>query len=144
MANEKPTMNLTPEDLQNIVVAAIAAAKQPSELEQLALEEKRDEIEARKAQITQENQMRAESAQQQIAIMEGKRTMQKLCTHKHRRGDTHCVFITDDLGGYILCQKCQAVIRAGEAPSKNDAGIIYNTALFNQLFQECTSNGYFE
>jgi hypothetical protein len=141
MANEKPAMNFTVEDIQNIIATAINASKEPSELEKLALEEKRAEIEARKAQIEQDQQTRAETARQQIAIMENKRAVQRLCTHKHRKGDTHCVFISDDLGGYILCQKCQAVIRAGVAPKSNDSGVIYDAALFNTLFQDCSSNG---
>jgi hypothetical protein len=142
MPNEKPTVNFTAEDLQNIIATAIAAAKEPTEIEKITLDEKRAEQEARRAQIEADQQMRADTARQQIVIMQNKRAAQHVCTHKHRKsGDTHCVFVSDDLGGYVLCQKCQAVIRPGAEPAKNNAGVIYDTALFNQLFQECSDNG---
>lgn len=143
-SNETPRMTFTTEDIQKIIAAAVAAAKEPNELEKLEMEEKREQLEARRAQIEQDQQTRRETAQQQIAIMENRRAMQGLCTHKHRRGDTHCVFVNDELGGYVLCQKCQAVIRPGVAPQKNDSGVIFDTVLFNRLLQECTSNGFFE
>jgi hypothetical protein len=143
MANgqTQPQVNFTAEDIQNLITAAIAAAKEPSELEKITIEEKRAEQEVRRVQIQQEQQTRAETARQQIQIIENKRAGQKICTHKHKKGETHCVFITDDLGGYIICQKCQAIIRPGVEPAKNNVGAIYDTVLFNQLFQDCSSNG---
>lgn len=135
-------MNITNEDLKELITAAVAAAREPNELEKLEIEARQAEREAQRVQIEQDQQIRAETARQQIAIAGNKRSMQKICTHKHRKsGDTHAVFITDDLGGYILCQKCQAVIRPGVEPENNKAGVIYDSALFNQLFQDCASNG---
>ncbi len=140
--NQNQQVNLTAADLQKLITTAIAAAKEPNELEKLALEEKRAEREAQRAQIEQDQKMRADTARQQMDIIANKRAAQKICTHKHRKsGDTHCVFISDELGGYILCQKCQAIIRPGEEPKRNSIGAIYDTALFNQLFQDCSDNG---
>jgi len=135
-------MNITNVDLKELITAAVAAAREPNELEKLEIEARQAERESQREQIEQEQQMRAETARQQIAIAKNKRAMQKICTHKHRKsGDTHCVFIPDDLGGYILCQKCQATIRPGSEPAKNPMGAIYDAALFNQLFQDCATNG---
>src|SRR5579863_171980 len=131
MANEPKQLTLTSDDLKALITAAVAAAKEPNELERLELEEKRAQKDVQRAQIEEEQRLRAETGLQQLAIAENKRSIQKICTHKHKQGATHCVYVTDDRGGYVLCQKCQAVVRPGPAPVKNNIGAIYDTPLFN-------------
>jgi hypothetical protein len=139
---EKPEQNvsLSAKDLQTListaVKTAVEAVTQPTEMEQFELEEKRQRREQQRLQIEQEQQTRRETAQQQLAELASKRANQRICTHKHRKGDSHAVFITDELGGYMLCQKCQGIIRAGEAPKNYGGSVIYDTNLFNRIMQE--------
>lgn len=146
MANkpEEQTLTLTATNLKDIIAAAVAESRKPSELEQLELEEKKAAQEQKRAQIEQDQQTRRETAEQQLQIMANKRAFQKLCTHKHRKGDTHCTFVHDEQGGYVLCQKCQAVIRPGVAPKSYTGDVIFDTDLFNRLFQDTSSNGMWE
>lgn len=45
--------------------------------------------------------------------------------------------------GYILCQKCQAIVRPGNPPKGYKGNHIYNTVLFNQLFQKVPNQEIF-
>lgn len=141
-------MALTKEDLLQIaelnaevIKSAIAAA----------IEESRKplpptEAELRAIEIAQEQ--RAANAAGVIAAMENKRAVQRICSHEHKRkegGGTHCVWIRDEdprSPGYIYCQKCEAIIRPGNydakgLPHQRDRRAIFDTELFNRLFQEC-------
>ena len=142
--NPAPAMQLTAEDLQRIISTAIAAAKEPNEYEKIELEEKKEELARKRAQIEQDQQTRRDTAQQQLQILNARKQMQRVCTHKHRDGHTHGVHIVDDIGGFVLCQKCQAVIRPGMAPKGYTGTVIFDTDLFNRLFQETASNGFWE
>jgi hypothetical protein len=141
---QEQAVSLTAKDLQQLIATAIAAAKQPNEIEQFELEEKKKKQEQQKLDTEQEQQTRRETAEQQLQIIASKKSFQRVCTHKHRKGDSHCVFVTDDLGGYILCQKCQAVIRSGSVPKDYNGTVIYDTDLFNRLFQDTSSNGVWD
>lgn len=141
-------MALTKEDLEIIVelnkevigsaiAAAISEARKPLPP---------TEAEIRDLELRQ--QARASNAAGVIAQMENKRTVQRICSHEHKRkegGGTHGVWIRDEdprSPGYIYCQKCEANIRPGNydangLPFQRDRRAIYDTELFNRMFQEC-------
>jgi hypothetical protein len=128
-------LSLTPEDLQGMIAAAVTAAvaesKKPAPL-----------TEAQLAEIEQAQQIRFETAQSAKQAEENKRATQARCTHEHpkREGShSHCVWVREEnpaSPGYILCQLCQAKVRP-EGVDRQDKQSIYNTALFNKLFQDC-------
>jgi NADH pyrophosphatase NudC (nudix superfamily) len=90
-------------------------------------------------QIANQQEMRKQTAAQQAEIVAAKRLQQTMCSHKRRDGTCRAVYVKQ--GHYLLCQKCQAVIRPGTAPKSNAINAIYDTAMFNKLFQEtATSN----
>lgn len=119
------------------VAAAIAEMKKPA-----------PPTEAQLALIAQAQANREANAAGVIAQIKNKRAVQMICSHEHKKkegGGTHCVWIRDEdprSNGYIYCQKCQAQVRPGEydakgLPHQRDRRAIYDTDLFNKLFQEC-------
>ena len=131
MAQDKePTLNLTKQDLADIIASAIAAAKAPNVVEQAKLD-------AQKKQIEVDQQNRLKISKDVLTEIEGKAWVKRTCSHEHKNGDTHCVHVQEKHGaGYLLCQKNQCIIRPG-TPSPNYKGsVIYSTELFNQVFQK--------
>ena len=120
-------ISLTADDLQKMIAAAVTAAvvesKKPAPKTATEI-----------AIIEQEQELRAETAAGVLAQIEAKRSEQHMCSHKHATGESHCVYIND--GNYMLCQKCQAKVRPGVAATGYKGSDIYNTDLFNRLFQE--------
>jgi len=114
----------------------IKAIKAPTVLEQKELD--KQEREALAA-----NENRKKQAQQVLATMAMKKQGQAVCNHKHPDGNTHLVHVQEPTGpGYLICQKRQCIIRPGK-PSDHRRGdtAIYDTALFNQLFQTLPNKG---
>ena len=136
-------ISLSAKDLQMLIATAVSeavkAAKEPSVIEQRQLDAEQKELEAK-------NEERKSNAAQQLEIIANKRMTQSICSHQHRDGNSHCVYIMEKSGpGYILCQKNQCKIRPGVKPEKNYNGTdIYDTALFNKLFQSLPSNEMFQ
>jgi hypothetical protein len=132
--SEKPStpLTMTPEDLKNLVSAAVASA----------VETARKPLPPTEEEVKRANQKKANRAAQGKLVLreiETRRNEQQICTHKHGARDmykSHCVFVRD--GNYVLCQKCLGKIRP-TVPEKErfDKQAIYDTALFNQVFQEC-------
>ncbi len=137
------SLNLTKSDLAEListaVTAAVAAAKQPNVIEQAKLDrEMKGIIEA--------NAERMENSKGQLELIAAKKWTHETCTHKHKDGNSHCVYVMEKNGpGYILCQKNQCKIRPGEQPEKGkgDPDAIYDTRLFNQVMQELPTNELF-
>jgi len=85
------------------------------------------------AAIDSDKQMRKEQAQLALARMENERRERLACIHRRKDGTNNAVYVPN--GHFMICQSCQAVIRPGTAP-EGDLGVdIYNTQLFNELFQ---------
>jgi hypothetical protein len=135
------TLSLTPEDLKEMIAAAVSAAITESRKPAPPTEQ---EV----AQLKMKQEHRAKTAASVIAEIQNKKNMQTMCVHEHSRregGGTHCVWVREEnpaSPGFILCQKCQGRIRAGEFEAEGpaylrDRGAIYDTATFNKLFQEC-------
>jgi predicted RNase H-like nuclease (RuvC/YqgF family) len=114
-------------DLQTILETVIREIKKPTALEQKELDRQQREIES-------SNQERLDNSQSIIARLEQKRWEQSTCNHEHAQGQSHCVFILD--GNYMLCQKNQCIIRPGTAPANYQGSDVYNTQLFNSIFQK--------
>lgn len=119
--------------------SVIEELRKPTALEQKKIDE---EV----AELISKNEERKSNAQAMIKKSEDKRALQRICTHKGSDGHTHCVFVHDNNGkgtGYILCQRNQCQIRPGAAPAEYNGDVIYDTNLFNALFQTLPSNELF-
>lgn len=119
--------------------AIIQELKKPTVLEQKA-------IDAELKRILDANEERKTNAQGIKQQMAEKALTQAICSHTHRDGNSHGVYIMEKAPspGYILCQKNQCKIRPGQKPTENaDHGAIYDTALFNRLFQQLPSQEMF-
>jgi hypothetical protein len=150
VANETAVKNvsLTADDLKNIIAGAVSeavkAAKAPNEIEQAKLDQQ-------KKQIEQDNQTRLETSAQIKQKMDNDAFQKQVCQHEGGRPKhAHTVFVSDDIGGYVLCQVCRAVIRPESQlvhfpkdiqTSRKD--IIFNTVLFNKVFQNTDASGLF-
>ena len=90
-------------------------------------------------------QHRENTAADVIRAAENKIANQRICSHEHNNGDTHCVWVREEnpsSPGFILCQYQQCRIRPGTynpegTGFERDRGAIYDTAMFNRLFQKC-------
>lgn len=132
-------LSLTPEMLKDLiataVTAAVSEAKKPAPPTAKEL-----------AQIQQDQENRLANGQSELEKQKNKRAAQLICTHEHSRrdgGQTHCVHVREEnplSPGYVLCQKCQGRVRPDSA-DKLDHGAIYDTVLFNTLFQSCFDGG---
>ena len=132
-------VSISKDDLKDIIAsavsAAVAASKAPSVIEQREIDKQEQEI----RQAQEDRKKIAESVLQDI---EQKRTTQLICSHEHRNGDSHCVYIVEKNGpGFILCQKNQCKIRPGIASAGYAGNDIYDTATFNRLFQKLQTLG---
>lgn len=134
-------LTLTPQDLSNLINAAVASAvttalsearkpTPPTEQELAAIE-----------QAQQERLAMAESVKRQN---ENKRYIQeKVCTHAHalrEGGGTHATFVRDNdvplSPGYIYCQKCEARIRPDEPiMRKLDPNAIFDTFCLTKFYK---------
>lgn len=121
------------------MIALAQELRKPTVLEQ-------KEIDAELKRIMDANEERRVNSLGIKQQMADKRLNQSICSHKHRDGNSHCVFIMEKAPspGYILCQKNQCKIRPGSTPAENaDGGAIYDTGLFNRLFQELPTQEMF-
>jgi len=144
MSNEEKAVQLTTKDLQDIIAAAIAAAKAPNELEQQTLDRQ-------KAKVIADNQTRLESSAQVKLNMANDAARKRMCAHSGGKPvHSHCVFVSDDIGGFVLCMVCRSVIRPenqiAQFPKdfqKNRSDVIFDTPLFNKVFQATDASGLF-
>lgn len=132
---QNQNISLTKDDLVEIITAAVAAAKAPNAVEQRKLD-------AEQKQIEQDQENRKKTSGQVLQGIENNKWVKRTCSHEHKNGDTHCVYVQERVGpGYLLCQKNQCIIRPG-TPSPNYKGsVIYDTELFNKIFQKTPGSG---
>lgn len=120
--------------------SVIQELKQPSVLEQVELDKEVERIKA----ANEERKANSEGIKNQMREKEAYRL---ICSHKHRDGNSHGVFIMERAPspGYIHCQSCHANVRPGPRPETGrDVLAIYDTALFNRMFQELPSSEMFQ
>ena len=132
-------MEMQKQNAENLS-AIIQELKKPSVLEQKS-------IDAEIKRILDANEERKTNSQGILQQRNDKEMTQAICSHKHSNGNSHCVLVQEKPPGtgYILCQKNQCKVRPGVKPSKNaDFGAVYDTGLFNQLFQGLPSNELFQ
>ena len=119
------------------LAAVIKAIKEPTALEQKALDKQAQEL-------LSKNESRKRLAGEVITQIENKKYLQSVCSHQHgdaARG-THLVYVKEQRGpGYLICQKNQCKIRPGNPPEGYKGTDIYNTAEFNRLFQTIPNQG---
>lgn len=129
---QEAAIALTPTDLEKIIAGAVKAAVEEAKKPVVS--------EAEQRQIETDQQIRRDQAAQIKADMAQKKAMQRICSHKHRDGQTHCVYIPD--GNYILCQKCQVKIRPEAEPKDYKGTDIYDVETFNEIFQTLNTELY--
>jgi len=133
--NESSGTGITPEQMKELLTAVIKAVKEPTVLEQ-------QEIDKKKLKDDQAQVARASNAKGVLQEAANKKINQRLCSHESTDPNglthSHLVYIKEPTGvGYILCQKLQCVIRSGVASPNYKGNVIYDTDLFNRLFQKC-------
>lgn len=134
----------TARDIQEIIATAINAAKAPNVIEQA-------EIDRQLKQVEQDNQTRLETSEQVKQKIKNEAFQKQTCQHEGGKPKhAHTVFVSDEIGGYVLCQLCRAVIRPESQLvhfpkniQNNRMDIIFNTALFNKVFQNTDASGVF-
>lgn len=135
------SINITADDLKTIIATAVATA-----IEEARKPDPPTAQEIASQQMAQQH--RADNAASVVAEIKNKKNMQMICAHEHSKregGGTHCVWVREEdprSPGYILCQKCQGQVRPGEydpegLPFQRNSRAIYDTELFNRLFQDC-------
>lgn len=141
--NEKTLLTLIEkmgEQNKEAIAAAVSAAVQEANKPKPPTEKELAEI-----KMAQEH--RAETGQAEKQRRANKRyAQQNVCTHEHSKRDlgaTYCVWVRDNDHlndpGYIYCQECEGRFRPeSEKWRKLDPNAIFNTALFNKLFQDCS------
>lgn len=138
MSNQA-TLNITADDLKAMISTAVAVAIQESKKPAPPTDKELSEIE-----MAQEH--RLQQAQSVIHTAENKKNFQRMCAHEHSKregGGTHCVWVREEdptSPGYIYCQKCEGKVRpegGNQGTKREDRTAIYDTALFNRLFQDC-------
>jgi hypothetical protein len=133
------------EAIKEAVVTAVAEATKPSDLELEELAERRELREKEKQKVEAEQQNRAETAKIQREQMENRRNFQRTCLHESAR-QNYTAYVHDPAGGYIICQRCQAIIRPeSQKPyfrnAKTEA--IFDDVLFAAQMQKGNSSGIF-
>jgi hypothetical protein len=121
--------------------ALVAELRKPTVMEQRQLDVEEKALLAK-------NEERKANAEAFRIKKEEERWLKRTCSHEHRNGNTHCVFVTEPritngVNGYILCQKNQCIIRPGTKPANDDSDAIYDTAQFNRLFQSLPTQEMF-
>lgn len=95
--------------------------------------------EAEQRKIQQEQDRRKQLATTHQEVAENKKRQQRICTHLRRDGTSRAVYVKQ--GNFLICQKCQVIVRPEDAAKKSNVNTIYDTNLFNRLFQmSATSN----
>lgn len=116
----------------------ITELRKPTVMEQKQLDKEAAEILAK-------NEERKANAEGMKAKREADRWTKRHCSHLHPNGNTHCIYIQEKTGpGYILCQRNQCIIRPEPAPANYDGDDVYDTAMFNRLFQSLPSQELFQ
>lgn len=134
-------LNLSTDDLKEMIASAVAAAITESRKPDPPTEQQL-------AQFRMAQEHREATSTSLIEQKRNERSIQLMCMHEHSKqsgGGTHCVWVREEdprSPGFILCQKCQGRVRAGQLamdglPYQRDRGAIYDTELFNRLFQDC-------
>lgn len=133
---------LTKDDLKAVLKAnsdtlieVIRELKKPNEIEQARIDAEQRDIEAKQRE-------RLDNAESVKAEIVNRRQMKRICSHEHPNGDTHCVWVQEKTGaGYLLCQKNQCKIRPGAAPAGFQGDDIFDSAMFNRIFQKLNTSG---
>jgi hypothetical protein len=99
--------------------------------------------EEKKRKVQQEQEKRRRMATKHASILEAKKMQQKTCTHLRRDGTSRAVYVKH--GNYLICQKCNVLIRPTEdQKNKSNINTIYDTNLFNRLFQMSVTSNVFD
>lgn len=135
------TTGMSKQDLKEIFAAntatlleVIKELKKPTEMEQKKLD-------AERLVLLQQNEERKRNSVNVKARQQVRHNAQRSCTHKHPNGDSHCVFIQERNGGYMICQKLQCIIRSGQAPENYKGNDIYDSKLFSEIWQSLKTKG---
>lgn len=129
-------MSLTTEQLQALITAAVTAAVVESKKPAPPTER---EI----ADIQQAQDMRLQQRDLTLLEQANKAALQRSCTHMRAYPATGTTAVFVENGTYIICQQCQGIIRPGQAPKDYVGADVYDTNLFNRLYQLCNNPATF-
>lgn len=134
---------LTAADIPALVAAAVAAAIKEARKPDPPTEQQLSALQMKQEQ-------RAAMAADVMRTKENRLAIQRICSHEHSQregGGSHGVWVREEdpaSPGYVYCQKCEAKVRpngGNEGTKRADRTAIYDTALFNKLFQDCGPTG---
>lgn len=133
------TQTFTKQDMKEFLAAAVQAAIAESNKPKPKTEQELAEI-----KMAQQHRMETADGIKQKKVND-RYFQEHVCTHEHTKaagGGTHAVHVRDNDHladpGFILCQNCQGRFRPdSEKWRKLDPDAIFNTPLFNKLFQDC-------
>ena len=123
---------------QENLAKIIKELRKPTELEQKEIDE---------AEKTKQEDLktRLEISAGIKQKMKNEEAYRSICAHKHNNGFSQCVHVKETEGpGYILCQECQIRVRPSTSNKTLDPTAVYDSALFNRLYQEMPSNALFQ
>jgi hypothetical protein len=119
-SNEQP-LAIRPSELAELVRTIVQEVKKPDPLTPAQIRE-----------IEQAQEYRLSNSEQVKAEAEQKTAFKEICSHLRKDGTARVVYVQNQ--NYLLCQKCQKVIRPEKEPE-----------LFNRLFQlQMASNQLFD
>lgn len=146
MGNDDKAVSLSAKDLKEIIAAAVSeAVRAPKVLNEI----EQRQLDREKKQVEDNNQSRLEQSQAVIEDMRQKALRKRACAHEGGKPvHPHTVFVNDDLGGFVLCQKCHAVIRPENQIShfpkdfqEKRPDVIFSNEIFNRVFQHTDAGG---
>jgi hypothetical protein len=114
-SNEQ-VLSMKPSDLAELVRTIIQEAKKPDPLTPAQIRE-----------MEQKQEYRLNNAADVKAEIEQKAAFKEICSHLRKDGTARVVYIQNQ--DYLLCQKCQKIIRREKEPD-----------LFNRMFQSQMAN----
>jgi hypothetical protein len=129
MSDQKPqAITLTAEQLKEMLVTMATELRRPA-----------DPTPQQAAEIENDKRMREDRAAIELEKIAKRKLEQSMCDHSREDGTGACVPVYNNQNGidFLACQACQAIIHAGERPTKGDAAKdtenhIFDTQIFNR------------
>ena len=127
MSDPKQAVTLTADQLKDLMLTMAKELRKPADPTPEQLAQKENDRLSREA-----------TARSQLEKMQRDQANRAACTHRRKDRTTSMVY--EYMGGYLICQQCQAIVHAGARP-EGDAGKettnhFYDTRMFNEHFVE--------
>lgn len=127
MSSQNQAVTLTAEQLKDLMLTMAKELRKPA-----------DPTPEELAQAENDRKSRESTAKLQLEKLEREQANRMACTHRRKDRTTSMVY--EYMGGYLICQQCQAIVHPGVRPGgdagKETANHFYDTRLFNEHFVE--------